>query len=164
MSGRLAAIFLVGLGLAQMVGDVLDIAPLRQLAAATGASPAPKLFSPVEGFEEHSARFFLDWRDVNGVEHSRELTPEVHAGLRGPAPRRDAYRAIIARGPFLASKPETQRLFDEAARYALCGEAVMLHELGLVDPKPVERSLRLRVEPRSRSEIGWPLVVEVPCS
>ncbi len=39
---------LLTLGLAQMAGDVLGIRALKGIAAATAASPAPKVFSAVQ--------------------------------------------------------------------------------------------------------------------
>src|SRR5438045_3501769 len=46
---RIAPALLLVIGLAQMAGDVFHIVALKAIAAATGASPAPKVFSAVRG-------------------------------------------------------------------------------------------------------------------
>ena len=117
----LPAICLVVLGLAQMAGDLLGILPLKGIAAATGASPAPKVFSAVQGLETYSARFFLDTGDGRV-----EVTPELYSRLRGPYNRRNVYGAALAYGPVLPAA-----LRDPVMRHALCGEAPLLRELGL---------------------------------
>src|SRR5687767_15937977 len=91
-----AAGFLLVLGLAQMVGDLTHFLPLKAVAAATGASPAPKVFSAVQGLETYSTRFFLDLGDKRV-----EITPEVYARIRGPYNRRNVYGAALAYGPVL---------------------------------------------------------------
>jgi hypothetical protein len=158
-----AAILLGILGLAQMTGDVLGIDGLRGLAAATAASPAPKVFSAIGGLETYSSRFLIEWRDRAGGIHSLELTPEVYARLRGPYNRRNAYGAVIAYGPVLASDPNTKALFDGVARYALCGRAPLLRELG-IDPDTIDGVVRIRLEPISTSDPGdLPLILVPPC-
>lgn len=121
MKPRLAAACLAVLGVAQMAGDLLGFVPLKAIAAATGASPAPKVFSAVQGLETYSTRFFLD------LGHERvELTPELYARIRGPYNRRNVYGAALAYGPVL---PPALR--DPVMRHALCGQAPLLRELGL---------------------------------
>ena len=115
-----AAIFLVLLGAAQMLGDLLGFLPLKAIAA-TGASPAPKVFSAVQGLETYSTRFFLDLGD-----RRVEVTPELYSRIRGPYNRRNVFGAALAYGPVLP--PE---LREPVMRYALCGDAPLLRELGL---------------------------------
>ena len=161
---RAGGIFLVILGLAQMTGDVLGISALEGIAAATTASPAPKVFSAVRGLETYSTRFSIQWRDASGSEQSLELTPEVYGSIRGPYNRRNAYGAILAYGPIFASTPETQALFESVARYALCGSAPLLVELG-IDPKATAGPVRIQLEPLPSSDVGdLPLIFEAPCS
>lgn len=158
-----AAIFLVVLALAQMLGDVIDSKLLRGVASATTASPAPKVFSAVDGLETYSSRFFIEWRDRSGNEQSLRLTPEIYARMRGPYNRRNAYGAVIAYGPILATNSATQALYENVARYALCGEAPLLRELG-IDPATIDGAPRIRLEPLPGSEIGdLPMVIEAPC-
>lgn len=117
-----AAGFLLLLGLAQMVGDVAQLVPLKAVAAATGASPAPKVFSAVQGLETYSTRFFID------LGHQRvELSPQLYARIRGPYNRRNVYGAALAYGPVL---PES--LLHPVMKHALCGDAPLLRELRLV--------------------------------
>lgn len=164
MKARRTAALLVLLGLAQMAGDLVGLDRLRGLAAATAASPAPKVFSAVRGLEADSSRFFIEWRDRTGRTRSLELTPEVYAQMRGPYARRTAYNAALAYGPVLATRPETRHLFDAVARHALCGKARLLRELGL-DPEEIKATVRIRIErvPTSIPD-GLPLVFEAPCA
>src|SRR5688572_30320520 len=116
-----AASFLLILGLAQMVGDLTHFLPLKAVAAATGASPAPKVFSAVQGLETYSTRFFLDLGDKRV-----EVTPELYARIGGPYNRRNVYGAALAYGPVL---PDS--LLQPVMKHALCGDAPLLRELGL---------------------------------
>jgi len=157
------AVVLLVLGLAQMAGDVLHLPALKGLAAATAASPAPKVFSAVRGLETYSTRFALEWDDRAQVHHVLPLTPELYARLRGPYNRRNVFGAVLAYGPVLVSDPRTRAMFDSVARYALCGDAPILRELG-VDPRAVSGHLRVRLDPRQGSELDdLPLTIEPAC-
>ena len=46
-----------------MTGDLLHLSALKGIAAATGASPAPKVFSAVKGLETFSTQYFVEWID-----------------------------------------------------------------------------------------------------
>jgi hypothetical protein len=121
MKRRAAALALLILGVAQMAGDVLGLLPLKAIAAATGASPAPKVFSAVQGLETYSTRFFLD------LGHQRvEITPGLYGRIRGPYNRRNVFGAALAYAPVLPPQ-----LRDPVLRYGLCGDAPLLRELGL---------------------------------
>jgi hypothetical protein len=67
---RKSVVLLLALGLLQMAGDLLRVPALKGLAAATAASPAPKVFSAVRGLETYSTRFFIEWTDIAGRSHS----------------------------------------------------------------------------------------------
>src|SRR5262245_38697505 len=163
MSRRRSSAALLALGLAQMAGDVLHLPALKAVGFATAASPAPRVFTTVRGMEGFSTRFFLEWRDRSGREHSLALTPEVYARLRGPYNRRNVYGAALAAGPVLAADRRTQALFNSVAAYALCAPAPVLTELGL-DPDDVVPPLRVRYEPVAGSRwAGLPGVIEAPC-
>jgi hypothetical protein len=160
---NLAAIGLVALGLAQMVGDLANVLPLKAIAVATGASPAPKVFSAVRGLETYSTRFFLEWRKKSAEARSLELTPEVYARLAGPYNRRNVYGAVLAYGPVLSTDSNSKRLFDAVAKYALCGNAPLLQELGIA-PGEINGPVRIRLEPRPGTDIGaLPTTLEAPC-
>jgi hypothetical protein len=137
---RGAAIFLVALGVAQMIGDLTGFLPLKAIAAATGASPAPKVFSAVQGLETYSTRFFIETDD-----RRVELTPEVYSRVRGPYNRRNVYGAALAYAPVLP--PE---LREPVMRYALCGDAPLLREMGIA---PTTR-VAVTLEPLPGTSLG----------
>ena len=158
-----AVLGLVVLAVAQIVGDVSGWTALSGLAAATTASPAPKVFSAVQGLETYSSRFSIEWRDLYGKEHSLALTPEIYSRMRGPYNRRNAFGAVLAYGPILSSNPATRPLFESVGRYALCGDAPLLRELGL-DPLEFAGPPRIRLQPLEGSNTGdLPLVIDVEC-
>jgi hypothetical protein len=147
-----------------MAGDIFRSPTLKAVAAATAASPAPKVFSSVRGLETFSTRFFVEWSDATGAYHSVEITPERYAHLRGPYNRRNVYGAVLAYGPVLESDPRTLPLFHAVSSYALCGEAPLLRELG-IPPDAATDSLRIRLQTRSRAvKTGLPLILEQDCS
>ena len=158
-----AALLLLLLGCLQMTGDLLGLPRLRGLAAATAASPGPRLFSSAGGLETYSTHLFLEWQSTRGTTHTLRLSPEVYARLAGPYNRRNVYGAALAYGPVLLSEPATKPLFEAVARYGLCGQAPLLRELG-VDPAFVQGPRRVRLEPRAGSDTGdLPLLLEVSC-
>lgn len=160
-----AAFFLVVLGVLQMTGDLLEqyvYAPvgriLKGLGAASTASPMPKVFSSVRGLETYSTRFFLEWTDLAGVEHSLLLTPEIYARMHGPYNRRNVYGAALAYGPVLPTE-----LREPVMRYALCDNAPLLRELG-IDTGQIVGPVRIRYESLPGTEMGdLPRVLEAPC-
>jgi hypothetical protein len=164
-----SALFLLLVGLLQMTGDVLDRAglksvgqPLKGIGAATTASPAPKVFSAVRGLETYSTRFYLEWTDRAGREHALRLTPELYGRFHGPYNRRNVYGAALAYGPVLATTERTEPMFRSVVRYALCGKAPLLVELG-IDPGEIVGSVRVRYEALPGTELGdLPRVLEAP--
>lgn len=138
---------LLALGLLQITGDLLKLRPVRALAAATGASPAPKVFSSANGLETYSSRFELRWVDEAGAARSLTLTPELYERLRGPYNRRNTFGAVLSYGPVLQTDPIALPMFTSVGRYALCGDAPVLKELGM-DPAKIH-SLKVIVHPRS---------------
>jgi hypothetical protein len=160
-----AAVFLVALGLFQMTGDLLEryvYAPagraLKGLGAATTASPAPKVFSSVRGLETYSTRFFIEWTDRAGAAHTLHVTPEIYGRLQGPYNRRNVYGAALAYGPVLPAE-----LREPVMRYALCGDAPLLRELG-IDAEQIAGRVRIRYEPLSGTDLGGlPNLLEAPC-
>jgi hypothetical protein len=159
---RAAALLLV-LGLAQMAADLAGFAPLRGVAAATAASPAPRVFSAVQGLETYSSRFVVEWTDVGGNAQALELTAERYAAIRGPYNRRNVYGAVLAYAPVLSSDPRARDAFAQIATYALCGDAPLLRELG-VDVSSVKGPRRVRIEPRPGHAPALPLSFELGCS
>jgi hypothetical protein len=155
---------LVLLGLLQMIGDVVGVPALKGIGAATGASPAPKVFSAVQGLETYSTRFILEWTDTAGAPQTLELTPEVYARLRGPYNRRNAYGAVLAYGPLLASQPRTAPMFRQATSFAACGNAPLLRELGL-DPARITGPVAVRLVPKHPERLPqhFPTRFEMAC-
>jgi hypothetical protein len=150
-------------GFAQMVGDVFHLNAVKAVAAATAASPAPKVFSAVKGLETYSSRFYIESADGGAHAQSIEITSGLYARLRGPYNRRNVFGAVLAYGPVLVSDPYTRPLFDDVSIYALCGEAPLLVELGIPSTSlhpPVR--VRIEVRPGSKTE-SLPLVLQVPC-
>jgi hypothetical protein len=158
-----AGIFLLALGLLQMAGDALHLPLLKGIGAATGASPAPKVFSSVRGLETFSTRFFIEWTDKAGNFHSEEITPDLYSKLRGPYNRRNVYGAVLAYGPVLQTDERTRGMFDSVARYGLCGGAPLLRDLGF-DPKNVRGTFLIRLQPRTQTnKENLPLVISAAC-
>ena len=161
---RKRTLLLLVLGLLQMTGDLFHFPILKAFASATAASPAPKVFSAVRGLETFSTRYFVDWVDDSGNTHSVEITPERGYRLRGPYNRRNIYGAVLAYGPILRSDPRTLPIFTSVSRYALCGEAPLLREMG-IHPGSQYSNLRLRLEPRDGfSGTDLPLEFAQPCN
>lgn len=160
---KYAWLLLLLIGLLQMVGDLCGLSVLRGIGAATVASPAPKVFSAVRGFETYSTRFFLEWTDRDGTTHSLELTPEVYARLAGPYNRRNVYGAALAYGPVLVTDPRSRPMVQAVMAYALCGKAPLLRELG-IDPSRITGQARVRFEPLPGTHLGdLPSILEPSC-
>jgi hypothetical protein len=145
------AAILLALGLAQMTFDVLGLRAPKAVAAASGASPAPKVFSAVAGFETYSTRFAVEWRDAAGA-HRREIDADLYARLRGPYNRRNVYGAALAYGPVLAENEATKPMLDAVLAHALCGEAPLLLELELASGEVT--GARVVFEPVAGTEMG----------
>jgi hypothetical protein len=164
MKNTAIVIGLVVVGSLQMIGDVLNIPVIKGFGAAIHASPAPKVFTAQAGFETYSSRFYLDWTDKVGKTHTLEITPENYAGVRGPYNRRNVYGAAVSYGPVLVSNPRTAAMFHSVMRYAFCGEAPLLTELG-IDPKTLSAPPRLRLQPRIAYDEtrNWQLQFQAVC-
>jgi hypothetical protein len=156
-----SAVFLLVIGLLQMTADILGLSSLKAIAAATGASPAPKVFSSAQGLETFSSRFYVVWPNRNAEVPSLELTPELYAHIRGPYNRRNVFGAALAYAPVLARDPRTKPMYDSVVRYALCGQAPLIRELG-VDSAAVSTPAEVRLVPRSGSAFGASFFLIVP--
>jgi hypothetical protein len=140
-------------GLLQIAGDLTRVPALQGIGAATGASPAPKVFTTVRGMEAFSNRFFLEWSDAGGSRHELELTPSVYQRLEGPYNRRNVYGAVLAGGPVIFNDPRLSGMYRSASRYALCDSAPLIRELG-IDPSEVRGPITVRYEPVSAAAFG----------
>lgn len=163
MKASVAAGALLVLGLLQMFGHLARLPALRAIGAACGASPAPKVFSAVEGLETYSSRFYLEWQDAAGAAQVVRLTPERYARMRGPYNRRNVYGAALAYGPVLAHNPHTRAMFEQVTQYAFC-KSTLLRELA-IDAQHRTGPLRVRLAPlRVPDQMrDMPLTFEVSC-
>jgi hypothetical protein len=150
---KLRMALLASLALAQMAGDLFELPALRGLAAATAASPAPRVFSASGGLETYSTRFAVCWTDAAGAQQRLELTPRVAAQLRGPYNRRNVYGAALAYGPVLATKERTRPMLASVLRFALCEPGGVLAELngGVAVDAP---DVRVEYEPVGATDLG----------
>ena len=146
---RIAVCALARVGALQMSGDLTGSLPLLAIGAATGASPAPRVFCTREGYEAFSAGFELAWIDEEGRAQSAAVGPEVYARMRGPYNRRNVYGAVLAGGPLLERHALGRDLAAAVNTYALRDGAALLRELGLTEG-PVE-DVRIRYFPREGS-------------
>jgi len=161
----MTAVVLVGIGCAQMVGDVLHIPALKAFGAATGASPAPKVFTAQDGFETYANRFFLEWQDAAGGRQELELTPGVYSSIKGPYNRRNVYGAVISYAPVLDANPLTRPMFRAVLQRTFCGTPSVLTEVGVPPDAAGRGPLRIRIAPRRPSESPrFALVHEVRCN
>lgn len=161
---RLALSLLLVLGVGRMLLDLAGASGPAAVLGATGAAPAPRVFSSVEGLETYSSAFFVQWRNAEGETFEAELTPERYAALRGPYNRRNVYGAALAYGPILQDDPRAAPLLEGVARRAFCADAPLLRELGIETPGRVG-PVSVRVAPRHvPADARWSAFVEVRCS
>lgn len=158
---HILAALLLCIGLAQMVGSVFDIAPLKGLATGTAASPAPKVFTSIKGMETFSTGFTLSWLNEDGKTQRQVITHDIYPGLLGPYNRRNVWGAMLAYGPVLATDPVTEEMFNAVVKHGLCEDAPVLQELG-IDPTQVN-DLRITYEPRSGTKTALPLELKPEC-
>ncbi len=153
-----ATAIVLTLGVGRMAADVVGFGKLGGLLAATGAGPAPKVFTAYGDFEPFSTRASLSWVDRHGTPQQLALTSEVYARLRGPYNRRNPYGAVVVFAPVAAQRPELAGMFDAVARSALCGERPLLAELG-VDPPEVTGDVTIVYTPRDGAAAITPVTV-----
>ena len=156
-------VFLLLIGLSQMAGDVFSVRALKGVGAATTMAPAPKVFSTVHGLETFSTRFEIEMTDKQGRARRFDLSRTLYSRLKGPYNRRNTFGALIAYGPVLTKTEQGRAIFRSVSQYAICGEAPLLRELGLVPDQ-----FRPGVTIYYQLEAGWdriavPTVLEVKC-
>ena len=154
-------IVLFGLALLAPVANLAGCQSVQALALATQASPAMKVFTTQDGYETFSPRFHLQCTEA-GEPRVLTLTPAVYADLLGPYNRRNAYGAVLSYSPVLSANAATREMHAAVARYALCGDAPVLTELG-IDRRHVDGSVTVRIEPRRAIDTKWVLEYAVSC-
>jgi hypothetical protein len=158
-----ASVFLLVIGLSQMIGDLFRVPQLKGLAAATGASPAPKVFSSVKGLETFSSDFYIKWKDRHGAANVTRLTPELYSRIQGPYNRRNVFGAALSYAPVLAGDLRTRPMYDAVVYYALCGPAPLLREMG-IDPTNFSEPPVIRLVPRAHTRFGdTPFLITRSC-
>ncbi|MFT3924259.1 MAG: hypothetical protein QM778_17115 [Myxococcales bacterium] len=146
----------------QLAALLAGLPRLKGMAMASVASPLPRVFTVNDGLESFSSHYVLELRDADGTIRSLELTPELQARMRGPYNRRNAYGAVFAYGPVLATQPQTRAMFSAVSRHALCGEAPLLRELG-IDLSRLRGPRTLHQRPRAGTQTALPLTQEITC-
>jgi hypothetical protein len=164
MNSWIPAATLIVVGSVQMIGDLSGNAEIKAAGALTHASPAPKVFTSQNGFETFSSRFFIDWTDTRGQQHTFELTPKSYRGLQGPYNRRNAYGAALSYGPVLAAIPRARPMLESVVRHSFCGNAPLLAELG-IPGNEIIYPLHVRLEPRDQASRApqWQTDFPVQC-
>ena len=153
---------LLMVGFLQLAGSLVQVPMIRGLGAATAASPAPRVFTTVRGFEAFSSGFELRFTE-HGVARRIPITPERYARVRGAYNRRNAYGAIVAGGPALVGNPTTGPMHQAVARFALCDEAPLLREIG-VDPAAVDYPVTIAYSPRTPAPAELPMHISIGCA
>lgn len=144
---NLAAAAVFALGLSQFMGYALGMKALRGVGAALAASPLPKVFTDVNGFETFASDFVILY-EQSGKPHEQPVTPEFYGRLRGPYNRRNVYGAALSYGPRL---PEP--IWNAVLSYGLRPDGPFIQELGI----PLDaRNIRVRIISKTRGrEQQW---------
>jgi hypothetical protein len=159
---KLAAVGLVAVGTLAIVGDVSGQPVLLGLGLASGASPAPKVFTSRDGLESFSATYEVRWEAPDGT-HSVTLSPQAYARLAGPYNRRNVYGAALAGGPVMAHDPVLRPMLEEVVRNAFCADLDVLAELGIQAEDRIS-VLEVRVHPLPGHPAPQvPLSLWLPC-
>lgn len=155
---------LIVVGTVQMAGDLLGVTALKALGAATGASPAPKVFTAHQGFETYSSEFFISWTGKDGARREMQLTPAVYGGIRGPYNRRNAYGAALSYAPVLQASEHTRPMLESVLRYTFCGPSSILAELG-IERDDVAGPFMVDLKPHQvlPADHPWQLHYEIAC-
>jgi sterol desaturase/sphingolipid hydroxylase (fatty acid hydroxylase superfamily) len=157
---RWRALALGVLGLIAMFGHAIGSGPVKGIALATAASPAPKVFASRAGLEALSSKYTLVWEDAEGRAHRLPLTHELYPRIRGPYNRRNVYGAALAFGPVMVGDDQMRDAFEDVTRHGVC-RGVLLEELG-IDPATVER-VWLEYDHRPETPSSVPNRLDIHC-
>ena len=123
-SAWIAPAFLIAVGCLQMVGDLTDVRAIKAVGAATGSSPAPKVFTAHKGFETYSSQL-LPALDRQGKRRAAGVALDARR-LPRRAPVRTTAATPMARSCPMRrcckSEPATRPMHDSAIAYTMCGE------------------------------------------
>ncbi len=155
-----AALVLLVLGSLHMIGYVTGSRALRGLGAASAMSPAPKVFSDVDGLETFASEFTLGYRGTDGAPLSLRITPELYGRLGGPYNRRNVYGAALSYAPRLPV-PLWTAVYCYGMAPAPGGP--LRHELGIPDgARDVTISIRTRTRGRTDQWTYAPICAPSP--
>jgi hypothetical protein len=121
--------FLVAIGIANSLSDVLGITSLRTFALATVASPLPRAFSQSASLSGFAHELNIELTAADGAVIRRTESPELYAGLPGPYERRVIYGSALSFGP-----ATPQRLFPSTLKYGFCNSGPLAQRMGLKEP------------------------------
>ena len=147
-------IFIISIGLLQIVGYVTGLRALRGVGLALCSAPLPIVFTEVRGVETFASDFFIQFEDSLGNEHSLPITPKMYSRLEGPYNRRNIYGAAISYGPVL---PDS--IWKAVLNYGVC-KGTLVQELG-IDPSAQNTSIRV-VSKTKGKETAW--LLQTNCS
>jgi hypothetical protein len=132
-----------------MLGDLLQVPPLKAIGLVSAIAPCPKVFCDAKGLEAFASEFFLRF-ETNGVTTQLKLTPELYSKLQGPYNRGNVYGAALSFAPRL---PEP--LWRAVLDYALSPQGPMRVELGLPS-NATNMSVLIHTRTRGRADV-WEL-------
>lgn len=118
-------LFVVSIGLLQIIGFVTKNKAIRGVGVAISSSPLPLVFTKVKDVETFSNQFFIDYTTKNNQRYSLKITPEVYSKIEGAYNRRNVYGAAFAYAPVLDKK-----LLDAVLSYAFCDKN-LTNEIGI---------------------------------
>lgn len=144
------ALFLMILSLLQMSGDIFNVPALKAIGASFGASPAPKVFSSIDGLETFSSEFYLTWQDKQGIWQKQKLTPELAKKFKGPYNRRNVYGAILSYGPVFSKNAILKPAYEAILSYAASEKGSFFKELG-IDRDNIGSNLFIEVVPKNET-------------
>lgn len=130
MKYNFIAFFLIFLATVKVVADIFDFKKLSALAAITNLAPAMKVFTAHDGYETYSSKFSIKVIHFDGEVVEKNIDSKTYAGLEGPYNRRNVYGALIAYGPYLTSKSNTNKMWQVMADNSFCRKKSVLSELG----------------------------------
>lgn len=150
LRANVLALLVTAVGCTQMVGYMIGSSELRGVGAVTCAAPFPKVFSDVDGLETFASTFELTWREADGREVVRPLTPELYGQLGGPYNRRNVYGAALSYAPRM---PEP--LWTAVFCYAFKPTGLLRREFG-VPVTARELTVTIRTRTQGRQDV-WKL-------
>lgn len=147
---NLAALFVGVLSLTHLAGRLFSVPALVGLGSASGFSPAPKVFSDVNGLETFASNFIMRITRADGSVVDLPITPVLYARLSGPYNRRNVYGAALSYAPRM---PEA--LWKTVFCYGLREGGPLREELGLPDDA-TSVTVEIRTKTRGRNDT-WTL-------